>query len=198
MYSVWRTGQFVKMDFTGHFRPESPTSGGQTTNSIPSGGGKLKFKSVVGNQVVEYAALIDERVTSVVGGYLSQTPTTAATFGSLATDLGIEVKVVRKNMSVHDYLIEHGDFDWGHLLSGWKWLLPPKFTLWLIIRYGDLFLILPDGSVNMLDVGIGSLTRMAESRDEFSRLIDEDDNANDWLMIPLVDRLVGRESIKAG
>lgn len=92
-------------------------------------------------------------------------------------------------MSLKDYRIEHGDFDWGHLLSGWKSLLPPKFTLWLMNRYCDLFLILPDGSVNMLDVGIGSLTKVADSRDEFSRLIDEDDNANDWLMIPLVDRL---------
>ena len=57
-------------------------------------------------------------------------------------------------------------------------------------RFGDLFLILPDGSVHMLDVGGGSLTRLAESRDEFTRIIDEDDNADDWLMIPLVDRLV--------
>ncbi len=57
--SVWRTGKFVKMDFMGHFQPKSPTSGGQTTNAIPTGGGMLKFKSVVGDQVVEYAALVD-------------------------------------------------------------------------------------------------------------------------------------------
>jgi hypothetical protein len=57
-------------------------------------------------------------------------------------------------------------------------------------RSPNRFLILPDGSVHMLDIGAGSLTKMAESRDEFSRLIDEDDNANKWLMIPLVDRLV--------
>jgi hypothetical protein len=74
VYSVWRTGDFVRMDFMGHFRPESPTSGGQTTNSIPTGGGMLKFKSVVGNQVVEYPALIDERGTNIVGGYLSRNP----------------------------------------------------------------------------------------------------------------------------
>jgi hypothetical protein len=46
VYSVWRTGQFVRMDFTGHFRPESLSSGGQTTNAIPSGSGMLKFKAV--------------------------------------------------------------------------------------------------------------------------------------------------------
>ncbi len=57
-------------------------------------------------------------------------------------------------------------------------------------RFGDLFLIMLDGSVHMLDIGAESLTKLAESRDEFARIIDEDDNAADWLMIPLVDRLV--------
>jgi hypothetical protein len=72
--SVWRSGQFVRMDFMGHFRPESPTSGGQTTNSIPTEGGMLKLKSVVGNQVLEYAALLDDGGTNIVGGHLSRNP----------------------------------------------------------------------------------------------------------------------------
>jgi hypothetical protein len=74
VYSVWRTGQFVRIDFMGHFRPESPTSGGRTTKPIPTGGGMLKFKGVVGNQFVEYAALIDELGTNIVGGYPSRDP----------------------------------------------------------------------------------------------------------------------------
>lgn len=93
-------------------------------------------------------------------------------------------------MDVHDYLIDHSGFDWANLLSGWNWLLPPEFSVWLMNRYGDLFLILPDGSVNMLDIGAGLLTKLAENRDDFARLIDEDDNAEDWLTIPLVDQLV--------
>ncbi len=56
-------------------------------------------------------------------------------------------------------------------------------------RYGDLFLILRDGSVHMLDLGDGSLIQLAESRDDLAGKIDEDDNTEDWLMIPLVDRL---------
>ena len=64
----------MKMEFRGHFQPESPASGGQTTNAIPTGSGMLKFKSVVGNQVVEYAALLDYGGTHIVGGYLSQNP----------------------------------------------------------------------------------------------------------------------------
>jgi Domain of unknown function (DUF1851) len=93
-------------------------------------------------------------------------------------------------MSIHDYLIDHRNFDWAQLFLRWEWLLPADVTVWLMNRFGDLFLILPDGSVQMLDIGAGLLTKMAESKDEFARLIDEDSNADDWLMIPLVDRLV--------
>jgi hypothetical protein len=74
IYSAWKTGRFVKMDFTGHFDPDAPGSAGQSTNTIPSGGGKLKFKGVIGNQVVEYVALINASRSQIVGGYLSQLP----------------------------------------------------------------------------------------------------------------------------
>jgi hypothetical protein len=93
-------------------------------------------------------------------------------------------------MNVHDYLIDQSGLDWAQLLSSWRWLVPPEFSVWLMNRFGDLFLTLPDGSIHMLDVGGGSLTKLAESRDEFSRVIDEDGNADAWLMIPLVDQLV--------
>jgi hypothetical protein len=56
-------------------------------------------------------------------------------------------------------------------------------------RFGDLFLVFEDGSINVLDVGGGTLTRVAESCDDFCAKVDEDDNANDWLMIPLIDKL---------
>lgn len=74
IYSGWKTGQFVKMDFTGHFSPDAPASTGQSSNRIPGGGGKLKFKGTAGNQVVEYVALIDPSHTRIVGGYLSRAP----------------------------------------------------------------------------------------------------------------------------
>jgi hypothetical protein len=74
IYCGWKTGQFVKMDFTGHFSPDAPASSGQSTNAIPGGGGKLKFTGTAGNQVVEYVAMIDPSRTRIVGGYLSRTP----------------------------------------------------------------------------------------------------------------------------
>jgi hypothetical protein len=95
-----------------------------------------------------------------------------------------------EHMSLQDYIIDHRDFHWPELLKSWTWLLPAKFTVWIMNRFGDLFIVLDDGTVRMLDVGVGELKKLAESRDDFTAKIDEGDNANDWLMIPLVDRLV--------
>jgi hypothetical protein len=93
-------------------------------------------------------------------------------------------------MSLHDYLIDHRDFDWPMLFKEWTWLVPNELTLWLMNRFGDLFLVFEDGSVHMLDVGGGTLEPVASSREDFGFKIDEDENANNWLMIPLVDELV--------
>ena len=96
---------------------------------------------------------------------------------------------------VTDYLTDQSGIDWSKTLAPWSWLLPPEFTLWLVNRFADIFLVLPDGTVHMLDVGIGTLTKVAESRDDFRTKIDEDDNANQWLMIPLVDKMVAAGGI---
>ena len=93
-------------------------------------------------------------------------------------------------MDVNNYLIEHRGLDWSTILSDWAWLLPESFTVWLMNRFGDLFIVLDDGTVQRLDVGGGTLEKVAGSRDDFCTKIDEGNNANDWLMIPLVDRLV--------
>lgn len=99
--------------------------------------------------------------------------------------------------SLYDYLIDHSGFDWPRLLREWTWLLPSKVTVWVMNRFGDLFLIMDDGAVHMLDVAGGTLTKLAEDRDDFCRKIDERENENHWLMIPLVDR-VAAAGLKLG
>ncbi len=93
-------------------------------------------------------------------------------------------------MSIRDYLIDHRGLDWPSLFAEWTWLVPNEFTVWIMNRFGDLFLVFDDGSVHMLDVGGGCLVRVANSRDDFQTKVAEDDNANDWFMIPLIDRLL--------
>ena len=80
VYSYFKTGQFVRMDFSARFSPNSPAAAGRTENAIPTGGGFLKFKAIMGNQVVEYSALVDGSQRSIAGGYLSASPNDLGTF----------------------------------------------------------------------------------------------------------------------
>lgn len=89
-----------------------------------------------------------------------------------------------------NYLLEQKAIDWRAAMSSWSWLLPESFTLWLVNRFADCFIALPDGSIHMLDVGCGTLEKVAEDRNDFCAKLDEGSNANDWLMIPLVDRML--------
>ncbi len=93
-------------------------------------------------------------------------------------------------IDINDYLIDQAGKDWGQLLSDWIVLFPEDFTVWMVNRFGDVFAIFDDDSVHMLDVGAGTLTRMADSQDDFCQQIGMGDNANNWLMIPLVDACV--------
>lgn len=93
-------------------------------------------------------------------------------------------------MQIADYLLDHQGFDWPRLLAGWSRLLPSELTVWLVNRFGDLFLVFDDGSVHMLDIAAGEAERVADSREDFAAKLDDGDNADQWLMIPLVDELV--------
>lgn len=93
-------------------------------------------------------------------------------------------------MDIHDYLIDPMGMDWHSLLEEWGWLLPPEFRVWLLTCAGDLFIIVPDDSIHMLDVGAGALRQVASCQDEFFTRIDEPGVAEDWLMSRIVDQLV--------
>lgn len=102
-------------------------------------------------------------------------------------------------MNVRDYLIDHSGVDWPRVLSPWHWLLPETLTVWLMNRFGDLVLVFDNGTVHFFDVGGGTVEQIAASREESYGLIEYDDNANHWLMIPLIDRLVAAgKTLKPG
>jgi hypothetical protein len=89
---------------------------------------------------------------------------------------------------INDYLVDQADKDWGVLLRDWMPPLPASFTLWLVNQFGDTFVVLEeDDSVHMLDVGSGTFARVADNRTHFADLLDDEDNATSWLLIPLVD-----------
>ena len=89
--------------------------------------------------------------------------------------------------NVQDYLIDQEGKNWNEFVSDWGFLLPASFTIWFVNRFGDMVLVVEDGSVHFFDVGVGSLRRIAASREDFYIQIDTDDNANEWLMMNLTD-----------
>jgi hypothetical protein len=93
-------------------------------------------------------------------------------------------------MNLNDYILDHSKVDWPNVLRDWLWLIPDHLTVWIMNRFGDLFVVLDDGTIHMLEIGGGRITKIAESRDDFADKIDGGENANQWLMIPLVDKLV--------
>ena len=102
-------------------------------------------------------------------------------------------------MKIDDYLLDHADVDWPTVLGSWHWLLPETLTVWLVNRFGDIFAALDDSTIHMIDVGGGTFERVADSRGHFCDLLDADDNASDWLMIPLIDDLVAAgKSLRKG
>jgi hypothetical protein len=88
-----------------------------------------------------------------------------------------------------DYLIETDGFDWPALLQHWHWLVHGTWTVWFMNRFGDLFMH-QGGPVHRLSLDNGSFQALADSKDQFADDLDQDDNASDWLLIPLVDRLL--------
>lgn len=93
-------------------------------------------------------------------------------------------------MNIKDYLIDCTNCDWQKMLAPWSWCLPGTFTTWMMNRFGDLFLITDDGKIHVLRLDNGRLHLLADSKDDFSEKMGDAETANDWLLIPLVDRLV--------
>jgi hypothetical protein len=91
------------------------------------------------------------------------------------------------HMNVEDYLIDQRNKDWRMLLSRWTPPLPVDFTLWLVNRLGELFLVTDDEAVHYLEFGTGSLHLVAANRDQFAQRLDSGSNADAWLRISLVD-----------
>ncbi|WP_227818216.1 DUF1851 domain-containing protein [Nitrogeniibacter aestuarii] len=93
-------------------------------------------------------------------------------------------------MNISDYLIDQAGHDWAAMLSDWAWLLPEDLTVWMVNRFGDIIFVPDDGSVQLLDIGAGVVTPLADSREAFCTLIDTGDNADNWLLISLTNECV--------
>lgn len=92
-------------------------------------------------------------------------------------------------MDINNYLIDQSGKNWKAMLGDWIPPLPKSFTLWLVNRFGDVFVVDDegDGSVCRLEVGHGTFDRVAKSRDDFGKLADVGANAEKWFRLSFVD-----------
>jgi hypothetical protein len=76
------------------------------------------------------------------------------------------------------------------LLSDWRWLIGDDIQIVLVSALGDLFLRDVDGRILWLDVGAARVTQAAESTEEFKRLMQQPEHANEWFMPQLIGDLI--------
>ena len=76
------------------------------------------------------------------------------------------------------------------LLENWRWLVGTDVQLVLVSALGDLFLSDTEGRILWLDVGAARVTQVAESSDEFKRLMQQTDHANEWFVPQLIGDLI--------
>lgn len=90
-------------------------------------------------------------------------------------------------MNIQDYLIGQPGKNWRQLLSFWIPPLPGRFSLWLVNRLGDAFVVAEDQTILRLDVGAGTCAVVARTREHFAQLLNDPANADLWLRIHLTD-----------
>lgn len=93
-------------------------------------------------------------------------------------------------MELSDYLLPIEGHNWSELLADWFWLLPEELTVWIVNRFGDVIYVVEDDSVHMLDIGAGTVTKLANSQDEFRTKFEQEDNADYWLLMSATNECV--------
>eukprot|EP01039_Chlorochromonas_danica_P001952 gene1952-2130_t len=94
------------------------------------------------------------------------------------------------------FVIQLNDgIDWQELIAKWTDRMPSDFSIWLVNRFGDFVVVLGDESVHYMDFQLNELDPIADSKEDFFAKIEDQDNANDWLMMSLVDACVAEGKV---
>jgi hypothetical protein len=90
----------------------------------------------------------------------------------------------------NELTISPAGVDFDDLLSDWRWLVGEEYQPVVISALGDLFLRHDDGRIFWLNTGWGQLTEVAESGEEFKKLMVQPNNAAEWFIPNLVGDLL--------
>ena len=87
------------------------------------------------------------------------------------------------------YVLPISRTDWAELLVDWQPLLPPGYSLWLLTKFGEIFVIQHDGRVGMLQVSGFQYQVVAKDKTDFQEWLADPDKMAEWFLAPLVDQL---------
>lgn len=76
------------------------------------------------------------------------------------------------------------------ICSDWQWLLNNEYSPIMITLSGDIFLSDKTDAIHWLDTGIGKLTKVAQSSNEFLTALKDIDNIDKWLLASTVLDLI--------
>jgi hypothetical protein len=76
------------------------------------------------------------------------------------------------------------------LLNDWRWLVNDDVQLMVVSALGDLFLKDAQGHILWLDAGAARLTQVAGSAEEFKRLMQQMEHADEWFVPQLIGDLI--------
>lgn len=85
---------------------------------------------------------------------------------------------LRGNNMRHWFAVEHLELE--RLLADWRWLCPGKMSLVARNVFADLFLRDEAGVIFRLDVGVGKLTKVADSEAQFIELAETPEKREEW------------------
>ena len=76
------------------------------------------------------------------------------------------------------------------LLTDWRWLVGDDKQVLVVSALGDLFLRNEEGQIYWLDTGAARLSQVATSVEEFKRLMQQTEHADEWFLPQLVGDLI--------
>jgi hypothetical protein len=80
--------------------------------------------------------------------------------------------------------------DESDILSCWLWKLQHDMKIVMISNLGDLFLESKDGSIYWLLSDGEELKRIANDRNKFEKLLNKEENIDNWFLPSLVEKLL--------
>jgi hypothetical protein len=87
------------------------------------------------------------------------------------------------------YVLPISRTDWSELFADWQPLVPAHSSPWLLTKFGDVFLIQPDGKVGMLQVSGFQYNVVAKDKTDFQEWLVDPEKMAEWFLAPLVDQL---------